>query len=227
LSGQVKNTGAERALRDLSGVGNMSKSTESTVSDTSQRIEPDEHTTDEPETLSRDDAFEMLSNRRRRFLLHYLHDVEAAAPLSDLAEQVAAWENDTNVREISASERKTVYTSLQQFHLPKMDETGVVEFDQRAGTVALTDAAAELDIYLEVVDRYDIPWSFYYMGLSGIGLVLATLSWAGVGPFATIPFAGWTVFLLATLIVSSVSHHFLARRMRLGSGEAPPEVEDA
>jgi len=207
----------------------MSQATDQSRNSTSQRIEPDENTepTDNPETLSRDDAFEMLSNRRRRFLLHYLHDVEAAAPLSDLAEQIAAWENDTSVREISASERKTVYTSLQQFHLPKMDETGVIEFDRRAGIVTLTDAAEELDIYLEVVDRYDVPWSFYYMGLSGIGIILATLSWAGMGSLATVPFAGWTVFLLAALTVSSVSHHLLARRMRIGSGDAPPEVDGA
>ncbi|WP_277539964.1 DUF7344 domain-containing protein [Haloarcula laminariae] len=177
--------------------------------------------------LSRDDAFEMLSNRRRRFILHYLQDEDAAATLSDLAEQVAAWENETDIASISASERKTVYTSLQQFHLPKMDETGIVEFDQRAGEVHITDAAQDLDIYLEVVDEYDIPWSFYYIGFSAIGTILVTLSWLDIGPFAAIPYIGWTVFLLAALLVSSMSHYVLTRRNRLGTGESPPEVSDA
>ncbi|WP_324663586.1 DUF7344 domain-containing protein [Haloarcula sediminis] len=177
--------------------------------------------------LSRDDAFEMLSNRRRRFILHYLQDEDAAATLSDLAEQVAAWENETDIANISASERKTVYTSLQQFHLPKMDETGIIEFDQRAGEVSITDAAQDLDIYLEVVDTYDIPWSFYYIGFSAIGTILVTLSWLDIAPFAAIPYVGWTVFLLAALLVSSVSHYVLTRRNRLGTGESPPEVSDA
>lgn len=207
----------------------MSKATPSSAGDQSQRIETDQRTaeSDRDTALSRDESFEMLSNRRRRYTLHYLQDTETATSLSDLAEQVAAWENDTTVRDISASERKTVYTSLQQFHLPKMAETGVVEFHRRDGTVELTDAAADLDIYLELVDRYDIPWSFYYMGLSAIGCILVTLSWAGVRPFVTVPFAGWTVFLLAAFAVSSASHYHLSRRMRLGSGETPPEVDDA
>ncbi|MBX0322291.1 hypothetical protein EGH21_04495 [Halomicroarcula sp. F13] len=205
----------------------MSKATSPSTRDQSQRAETETQRDDHTVELSRDETFEMLSNRRRRYTLHHLQDTESAVPLSDLAEQVAAWENDTTVRDISASERKTVYTSLQQFHLPKMDETGVVEFHQRDGTVELTDAAADLDIYLELVDRYDIPWSFYYMGLSAIGCILVTLSWLGVQPFAVVPFVGWTVFLLGTFGVSSASHYYLSRRMRLGSGESPPEVDDA
>ena len=204
----------------------MSK-VESGTTDSSPQIGEQTPKNDEPQTLSRDEMFEMLSNRRRRYILHYLHDTEGSATLSDLAEQVAAWENDTRIRDISASERKTVYTSLQQFHLPKMDETGAVEFDQRAGEVVITDAARELDVYLEVVDRYDIPWSFYYIGFSAIGTILVTLSWLGVAPFAVIPDMGWTVFLLAALLVSSASHYVLTRRMRVGAGEAPPEVENA
>ena len=204
----------------------MSKA-ESGAVDTSPQIGEQTLQDDEPQTLSRDEMFELLSNRRRRYILHYLHDTETSAALSDLAEQVAAWETDPAIRDISASERKTVYTSLQQFHLPKMDETGAVEFDQRAGEVTITDAASELDVYLEVVDRYDIPWSFYYIGFSAIGTILVALSWLGVAPFGAVPDMGWTVFLLAALLVSSVSHYLLTRRMRVGAGETPPEVENA
>jgi len=178
-------------------------------------------------TLSRDEAFEVLSNRRRRYVLHYLQDEEAAVTLSGLAEQVAAWEHDTSIDRIASDERKTVYTSLQQFHLPKMDDIGIVEFDQRAGEVRITEATRDLDIYLEVVDRYDIPWSFYYIGFSAIGTTLVALAWLDVAPFSVVPYAGWTVFLLAALLVSSLSHYVLSRRMRLGSGSSPPEVNDA
>jgi predicted house-cleaning noncanonical NTP pyrophosphatase (MazG superfamily) len=177
-------------------------------------------------SLTRDEIFEMLSNRRRRFVIQYLKNEEEAGTLSDIAEHVAAWENDSTVTDISASERKTVYSSLQQFHLPKMDETGVVEFDRRAGVVELTDTASELDIYLEVVDRYDIPWSFYYMGISAIGAILVGLASLGVQPFAAIPMAGWAVFLLGTFGVSSVSHFLLSRGMRLESADTPAEVDD-
>lgn len=180
----------------------------------------------EPEsgTLSRDEVFETLSNRRRRFVLHHLQEVDESATLSEIAEQVAAWENDSTMDAISSSERKTVYTSLQQFHLPKMEEMGVVSYDSREGTVALTEAAADLDIYLEVVDRYDIPWSFYYVGLSAIGSVMVALSAVGIEPFAAVPFSGWTVFVLTTLTVSAVAHYMRTRQMHLGSDSQPPEV---
>ena len=190
------------------------------------RIETDEAQATAEPTLSRDDAFETLSNQRRRFVLHFLQDADGTAALSDLAEQVAAWENDTEVAAISASERKTVYTSLQQFHLPKMDDLGVVAFDRREGEVALTEAADRLDIYLEVVDRYDVPWGLYYTGLSALGFLLVGLANAGVDPFTVVSPVGWTVFVLTALAVSSVSHLVHARRMRLGSHAGPPEVRE-
>lgn len=176
------------------------------------------------ESITRDDAFEVLSNQRRRFTIHYLQHNGDSAALGDVAEQVAAWENEKGVRDVASSERKTVYTSLQQFHLPKMDEKSIVEFDQRAGTVKLTERADDLDIYMEVVDRFDVPWSYYYLGLSLVGAILVGCSWLGVAPFAGVPFVGWVAFLLGAFFVSSVSHMYLSREMRLGTGEVPPEV---
>jgi len=180
---------------------------------------------DEP--LTRDDAFEMLSNRRRRYALHYLKHNGKDATIGDVAEQLAAWENNKSVEAISSSERKTVYTSLQQFHLPKLDENDVVEYDERSGEVTLDETAEDLDIYLEVVDKYDFPWSFYYLGATVLGIGLVGLSSLGIGPFATVPAAGWTAFVLGVFLVSSLSHVFISRRMRLGSTDRPPEVTEA
>lgn len=179
------------------------------------------------ESFTREDAFEVLSNRRRRYMLHYLQRNGDIAQLGDVAEQVAAWEYDKSLEAVSSSERKTVYTSLQQFHLPKLDRQNIVNFDDRAGEIELTDRASDLDVYLEVVDRYDIPWSFYYLGATLLGTVLVSLSWLNVGPFGTVPFSGWTVFLLGTFLVSSLSHAVISRQMRLGEGDAPPEVSDS
>lgn len=178
------------------------------------------------ETLTRDDAFELISNQRRRHTLHYLKQNGEDATLGEIAEQIAAWENGTTVDEVSSSERKTVYTALQQFHLPKLDNNDVVEFDNRSGEVRVTEAAAELDIYLDVVDEYGIPWSGYYLGLTLIGSILVSLSWLGVAPFAAVPFVAWTTFLLGAFLVSSLSHVFISRSMRLGSDSKPPEVTE-
>ncbi|WP_229112572.1 DUF7344 domain-containing protein [Halapricum desulfuricans] len=177
--------------------------------------------------LSRDDAFEILSNRRRRFALHHLQHNGERAELGELSEHVAAWENDSGVQEISASERKRVYTSLQQFHLPKMDDKGVVEFDDREGVVELTPAAEQMDVYLEVVEDNDIPWSQYYLGLAAVNLGLLVAATAGTYPLRLVPDAGWGLFVVTTFLVSALVHTYYSRtEMRLGDSDNPPEVRE-
>jgi DNA-binding transcriptional ArsR family regulator len=178
-------------------------------------------------SLSRDDVFELLSNQRRRYMLHHLKQQDEAVELGPLSEHVAAWENETAVEEISSSERKRVYTSLQQFHLPKLEDLGVVEFDQREGTVHLSERAGDLDIYLEVVEGDDIPWSQYYLGLGAVNLALLTAALVNAYPFALIPIGGWAVFSVTTVLISAIAHTYISHsEMRLGRNDRPPELED-
>lgn len=118
------------------------------------RAEDDE---DADEAMSRSEAFDLLSSHRRRYALHMAKQAEGSLELSDIAEQVAAWENDKDLKEVTSDERHRVYTSLQQTHLPAMDEAGVIEYDN--GTVTLTDGAQNVDIYLDVVPENSIPWA--------------------------------------------------------------------
>ncbi len=104
---------------------------------------------DTEEMLSVNEMFELLSNQRRRYVLYYLWGTEGLAQLESVAKQIAAWEFDTNIRQVPADKRKTVYTSLQQFHLAKMDEQNVVTFRKRDGTIELDSAAENLKRYLE------------------------------------------------------------------------------
>jgi len=187
---------------------------------------PDEEEEDTESTLSRDDTFEILSNHRRRFALHHLQQNGDRADLGELSEHVAAWENDIGVAEVSSSERKRVYTSLQQFHLPKMDEKGVIEFDDRDGVVELTPVAEDVDIYLEVVDGDDVPWSQYYLGLAVANLGILAGALAGIAPFTLVPSAGLALFVVTTFLVSALVHIYFNRtEMRLGDSDTPPEVE--
>lgn len=174
---------------------------------------------DEP-SLSVDDAHALLSNHRRRYALHHLKRAESTE-LGELSEQVAAWENEVDVCEIDSRTRKNVYTSLQQHHLPKLDEKGVVTYDERSGEVELSTAAEELDIYLEVVEGNDIPWSQYYLGLSAVSAALLTAVWIDVAPMA-VGDLGWMAFVVAAFTVSSIAHTYESRKHKLG-GDGPPE----
>lgn len=182
---------------------------------------------DEPEpALSTDDVFELLSNQRRRYALHHLQQNGEKSDLGDISEHVASWENHITVPEVSSAERKRVYTSLQQFHLPKLDEKGIVEFDERAGTVELTEQAKDLDVYLEVVRGKDIPWSQYYLGLSAVNAALIAAVLVGAPPFSMLPDLAWGAFAVTTMLVSAVVHTYYNSAMRLGAMERPPEIEE-
>jgi hypothetical protein len=116
---------------------------------------------DGPDRRSKDLIFGLLSNQRRRWVLRYLAENGPETTLSDLAEHIASLENDKPIRAVTSSERKRVYIALYQMHLPKMDDTGFIDFNQHRGTVELRPEADQLYMYL-TVDRPDSdptePW---------------------------------------------------------------------
>jgi hypothetical protein len=181
---------------------------------------------DDEVELSRDDVFDVLSNPRRRYALHALRGADGELELGEVAEQVAAWENRTTVDDIGADERKHAYTALQQRHLPRMDDKGVVDFDRRAGVVAPTAALDRFDIYLEVVSDREIPWSQYYLGLGGVATALAAALQLNAPVVSAVPPAQWLVFLGVAVLVSGGAHHLYARKTRLAASGVPPEIED-
>lgn len=164
--------------------------------------------------------FELLSNHRRRYAIHYCKREDGPVTLSDLAEQVAAWEQEKEVDQITSAERKRVYTSLQQTHLPTLDDAGMVEFER--GEVELTDRANELDVYLDVVPGDSIPWGVYYLGLSALSLAVLGGIRAGVLPTETVPTLAWATLLVGLFAVSAAVHVYQSRKFRLGEMETPP-----
>lgn len=177
----------------------------------------------EDEVTTYDETFELLSNHRRRYTLHYLEQNGGPVTLGDLSEQVAAWENDTTTEALSYDERKRVYTSLQQIHLPRMDEADVVVFDDREGVIEMGPEAAELGVYLEIVDEGDIPWSAFYVGLSLLNTVVIATAILGLPVISSIPNYGVAVFVVTTFLVTSLAHYYVTRtEMALGAGDEPP-----
>lgn len=180
---------------------------------------------DETETITHDDCFELLSNHRRRFTLHYLQQAENGTELGELAEQIAAWENEIPQEEISYDQRKRVYTSLQQVHLPRMDDMGVVEFDDREGTITMGPAAEEIEIYMEVVGGREIPWSLFYTALGLVNFAVVALVALELPVFGLLSGIETAVFVATTFLVTSLAHLYITRtEMRLGASDGPPET---
>ncbi|WP_135662370.1 DUF7344 domain-containing protein [Halorhabdus rudnickae] len=106
---------------------------------------------DPPVELDR--VFEILKNQRRRYVLRYLSDIDGQVRLGELAEQIAAWEYEKDVRQISSQERKRVYVGLYQSHLPKMDDAGVISYNKSRGTIEIGENIAFFEQYLPVDDQ--------------------------------------------------------------------------
>ncbi|MUW14248.1 hypothetical protein GJ633_05935 [Halorubrum sp. CBA1125] len=168
----------------------------------------------------KDELYDLLSNHRRRYVIHFCKRADEPLSLSDLAEKVAAREQDKPVAELTSAERKRVYTSLQQTHLDRLADAGMIDYD--GDLVELTDEAATLDVYLDVVPEGSISWGIYYLGLSIISAVVLGGIWIGFVPTETVPELGWAALILAAFLASSVAQVVQNRRYRLGDMDEPP-----
>jgi hypothetical protein len=175
--------------------------------------------------VDQDDLFDILSNRRRRYALHALTGTGEETELGALAEQVAAWENETTVPDVTPAQRKRVYTALQQSHLPRMDEMGVVEFDKRAGTITPTEEIDEFDVYMNVVEGPDIPWSEYYLALAALSAAAVAAAWVGIPIVSSIPALGLAAIVVTGFALSAAAHVHYTRNIKVGGGESPPDVD--
>jgi DNA-binding transcriptional ArsR family regulator len=128
--------------------------------------------------IPRDDFFEILSNRRRRQVIQLLEQrPDGRAELSELVDRIAAWENGTAVDQLSYDDRKSVHISLYQHHAPKMDEAGVIDYDERAGVLSLTEEAGNLTGYLDPPTGPGLCWELYFPAVSVVGGLLVAVGW--------------------------------------------------
>ncbi|ELZ10982.1 hypothetical protein C479_09233 [Halovivax asiaticus JCM 14624] len=100
-------------------------------------------------TIARDEIFHILQCRRRRLVLKYLQEFDTPAKMTDITERIAAFEHDTTVAALKSQERQRVYIALYQSHLPKLDDEGIIEYQQNRGIVERTERAAAFDRYLD------------------------------------------------------------------------------
>ena len=121
--------------------------------------------------LSQDQVFDLLSNSRRRFVLHYLKQADGPVRLSELAAEIAAIENEVSVEELTSQQRKRTYVSLYQTHIPKLQDAGAVSYDAETGMVELASGAGEIGEYFQQQTE-SRPWQLYYLLLAAGGLLL-------------------------------------------------------
>lgn len=173
-------------------------------------------------SLSRDELFHILRNQRRRFILHKLKYESGPVEIRDLITQVAAWENEISAEELSSKQRRSVYNAIHQTHLPTLAEAGIVDIDRHE--VELTDDTKDIDIYLELVNKGDIPWAKYYILLTSVHAISYIIVRLDITPFAGISPAAIVAVWVIALFLSSVFHYYDQHTARIGAEKKPPEV---
>jgi len=167
------------------------------------------------ETLEASQIHDILRNDRRRLAIKCLRENGGMLTVRDLSEDVAT--RETGEAPAPRDKRRSVYVSLHQTHLPKLDDLGIVDYDTDSKEVRLRDRAAEITTYMEVIPRYGITWAEYYLilGILGFGTVLsASIGTPLLGAIGA-PIVA-TVYLL--ILVGSAAYHVNSQDRQLFEG---------
>ncbi|WP_114578181.1 hypothetical protein [Saliphagus sp. LR7] len=123
-------------------------------------------------SLTEDEIHRLLGNSRRIEALRQLGESGGTTSLRELSKRLAVQESGESPPPRRL--RESVYNSLHQTHLPRLEEVGVVEYDREHRLVRLRKHAREVDLYMEVLTRVGLTWSEIYRGL-GVGSLVVVL----------------------------------------------------
>lgn len=177
----------------------------------------------EEDRLSQDLIFDVLSSARRRYVLYYLREHEGRAEVTELATQIAAWEYDRAVDDLTSQQQKRVYVSLYQTHIPKLADIGIVDYDQDAGVVELTDRAGDVEAFFSPQPQETRPWQLYYLVLAAASGLILSLVVLGVPPFSGLDERLTALAVVVAFGALAVVHYALG--MGRGDG-SPDELEE-
>lgn len=120
------------------------------------------------------EVFHILGNDRRRAIVQLLEEHTGRIEVSDIASEIAESEADAG----SAPDNlyKSVYVSLQQTHLPQLQEDGVVEYDPDAKVIGPGPNYKAVLAYVNGDSGGPTRTLRFHTGLSILGLVLIALA---------------------------------------------------
>jgi hypothetical protein len=155
--------------------------------------------------LSKSEIFGVLQNDRRRCVLEILRN-QGKQSIRSLSEEIAYIESQTE--EPKSNLRKSIYVSLLQTHIPKMESMGIILYNREQDIVELLPASRDLDVYIETVKKGNIPWSQFYLGLSiftsisNLVIFIGVINWISINT--------WMFFTNGLFIVASLAYrHYI------------------
>ncbi|WP_117595018.1 DUF7344 domain-containing protein [Haloprofundus halophilus] len=156
--------------------------------------------------LSEADVHDVLRNDRRRLTLERLAET-GEETVRDLSEHIGAIESgeDPPPRNV----RQSVYISLHQTHLPKLDDLGVVDYDDNSKNVSLEGNADRVLAYMRFSGTDDPDAPPYALGIGVLGLLFIAL-WMSL-PDTVGPVVAAGCALLFAVLTAYEAHTYLSR----------------
>ncbi len=154
--------------------------------------------------LDEREIHDVLRNDRRRLALEALRERDGRATVRELSERIATQE--TGEDPPPRDKRQSVYVSLHQTHLPKLDELSIVEYNPDEKDVTLTERIQEVEVYMEVVPEYGLSWGEFYFGLALLGLLTAVAALVGVPGVSSIGLTYVVVGYFGIQMVAAAVH---------------------
>lgn len=165
----------------------------------------------EDDSIEETDIHDVLRNERRRRTIEHLRTEPGTVTLRELSEAIA--EAETGQSPPPRNIRESVYNSLHQTHLPKLDSLGVVRYDSDRKHITIDGRARDVDLYMEVVTKYGITWGEYYRGLGVLALCTVVAVEVGV-PLLVDVGALLVASTFLAVIGASILYQFWTHRWR-------------
>ncbi|WP_255171696.1 DUF7344 domain-containing protein [Natrononativus amylolyticus] len=160
--------------------------------------------TSRADAIEESEIFHILGNDRRRAIVQLLATHQERVDVSDIASEIAA--NEAETSSVPNNLYKSVYVSLQQTHLPQLEEDDVIEYDSDAKTI---EPGPHFDRVVEYVDGDTGSHSrvlLTHFALCVLGLALIALAGLDVPVLAALDPVLASVFVLLAVAASSLYH---------------------
>ena len=154
--------------------------------------------------LEEGEIHDVLRNDRRRLAIEVLKEEGGEASVRDLAEEVAA--RETGEAPAPRNKRQSVYVSLHQTHLPKLDDLDIVDYDPDEQQVTLEAGVQEVEVFMEVVPRYGVTWGEFTFGLALLGLAITLAVLVGVPRLSSLHLGALVAGIFVLQLVASAHH---------------------
>jgi hypothetical protein len=174
--------------------------------------------------VNKNDSFHLLQNSRRRAVIRYFAAVDGPVQLGEMATQIAAWECDVALEDVTEEQRQRVYIALYQSHLDKLDDHDVVDYESASGTVSTgpnyTELRQRLDHGTEPATAATATasperggtgsgrlWAGCYLGIALGGVLPVALQFQPILPRGLISLEVLNVVLVAACLVVATVHY--------------------